>query len=99
METKRPRLKTADARAIAQFLNGGGRIVKVKDSVAVTEQEVIEYLLTCGVSVNFRCSMKAYSCNGRDYSKSELVRLANEYRRARKLAPFAIRLIPWARNK
>jgi hypothetical protein len=96
----RPRLKTSDARAIAEFLNGGGRIARVMDSVPATEQEVIQYLATCGVEVkSLRGNLKGYWCNGRACTVSALVRLANEYRRAQKLAPFAIRLNPAPRKK
>jgi hypothetical protein len=100
VEPGRPKMKAADAQAIAEFLNGGGRIAKVKNAVSATEQEVIDFLATCGIGVkNFRGDMRSYSCNGRAYSMSALVRLANEYRRAQKLAPFAMRLVPWARKK
>src|SRR5262245_46337585 len=90
----RPRLRAADERAIAEFLNGGGRIAKVKNSLTVTEREVIDFLATCGMRVkNFRGDMKTYWCNGKYYSMSALVRVANEYRHTQKLAPFAIRLV------
>ena len=95
VESGRPRLKTIDARAIAEFLNEGGTIAKLKEPVAATEQEVIDFLATCGVTA--RCKpgdMKAYWCNNRRCTMTALVRLANGYRRAQQLAPFAMRLTP-----
>src|SRR5688572_19525254 len=48
-DPNRPRLNPIDAKAIAEFLNGGGRIARVKDPVTATEQEVIDFLATCGI--------------------------------------------------
>jgi hypothetical protein len=99
-DPNRPRLNPIDARAIAEFLNRGGRIAKVKDPVTATEQEVIDFLLTCGVTAKYLPGdMKAYWCNNRRVSMTALVRLANTYRYAQQLAPFAIRLMPSPRRK
>jgi hypothetical protein len=96
----RPRLNPIDAKAIAEFLNGGGQIARVKDPVTATEQEVIDFLATCGVAARYLPGdMKAYWCNNRRCSMTALVRLANTYRYAQQLAPFAIRLIPSPRKK
>lgn len=100
MEPNRPRLNPIDAQAIAEFLNGGGRIARVKDPVTATEQEVIDFLSTHGVAVRYLPGdMKAYWCNNRRVSMTALVRLANTYRYAQQLAPFAIRLMPSPRKK
>lgn len=99
-DPNRPRLNPIDAKAIAEFLNGGGRIARVKDPVTATEQEVIDFLGTCGVAARYLPGdMKAYWCNNRRVSMTALVRLANTYRYAQQLAPFAIRLIPSPRRK
>jgi len=99
-DPNRPRLNPVDAKAIAEFLNGGGQIAKVKDPVTATEQEVIDFLATCGVAARYLPGdMKAYWCNNRRCSMTALVRLANTYRYAQQLAPFAIRLIPSPRRK
>lgn len=96
----RPRLKQADANAIADFLNGGGQIAKVKTPVTATEQEVIDFLASCGVTARYLPGdMKAYWCNNRRCSMTALVRLANGHRYAQELAPFAIRLIPSPRKR
>lgn len=96
----RPRLKSADAHAIAAFLNNGGRIAKVEDPITATEQEVIDFLVSCGVTAKYLPGdVKAYWCNNRRCSMTALVRLANGYRYAQKLAPFAIRLIPSPRKR
>jgi hypothetical protein len=88
VEPGRPRLKTSDALAIAQFLNGGGRIAKGNDSLFASEHEVIDFLATCGVRVKTFRAGKSYWGNGRYCGMSALVHLANEHRRARKLPPF-----------
>jgi hypothetical protein len=100
LDPNRPRLNPIDAKAIAEFLNGGGRIARVKDPVTATEQEVIDFLTTCGVTAKYLPGdMKAYWCNNRRVSMTALVRLANTYRYAQQLAPFAIRLLPSIRKK
>lgn len=99
-DPNRPRLNPIDAKAIAEFLNGGGRIARVKDPVTATEQEVIDFLSTCGVTAKYLPGdMKAYWCNNRRVSMTALVRLANTHRYAQQLAPFAIRLMPSPRRK
>ncbi len=99
-DPNRPRLNPIDAKAIAEFLNGGGQIARVKDPVTATEQEVIDFLASCGVSAKYLPGdMKAYWCNNRRVSMTALVRLANTHRYAQQLAPFAIRLIPSPRRK
>ena len=99
-DPNRPRLNPIDAKAIAEFLNGGGQIARVKDPVTATEQEVIDFLGTCGVAARYLPGdMKAYWCNNRRVSMTALVRLANTYRYAQQLAPFAIRLLPSPRRK
>jgi hypothetical protein len=95
-EPGRPKLKASDARAIAEFLSGGGKIAKVQDSVTATNhREVVDFLATCGVSVKTFRGDRAYWCDGRCYNPSALVRLANQYRQAQGLPPFAVRLVPW----
>ena len=99
-DPRRPRLDPVDAKAIAEYLNGGGQIARVKDPVTATEQEVIDFLASCGISARYLPGdMKAYWCNNRRCSMTALVRLANTYRYAQQLAPFAIRLMPSPRRK
>ena len=99
-DPNRPRLNPIDAKAIAEFLKSGGQIARVKDPVTATEQEVIDFLVTCGVTAKYLPGdMKAYWCNNRRVSMTALVRLANTYRYSQELAPFAIRLIPSPRKK
>jgi hypothetical protein len=99
-EPNRPRLNPIDAKAIAEFLNGGGRIARVKDPVTASEQEVIDFLASCGITARYLPGdMKAYWCNNRRVSMTALVRLANTHRYAQQLAPFAIRLLPSPRKK
>ena len=99
-EPNRPRLNPVDAKAIAEFLDRGGRVARVKDPITATEQEVIDFLESCGVTARYLPGdMKAYWCNNRRVSMTALVRLANTHRYAQKLAPFAIRLMPSPRKK
>ena len=96
----RTRLNPVDAQAIARFLGNGGRVTKVDSPVTATEQEVIDFLAMCGVTARYMPGdMRAYWCNNRRYSMTEMVRLANVYRCKRQLAPFAIRLIASTRGK
>lgn len=100
VDPSRPRLNPVDAKAIAEFLNGGGQVARVKDPITASEQEVIDFLATCGIAARYLPGdMKAYWCNNRRCSMTALVRLANTYRYEQELAPFAIRLIPSPRKK
>ena len=99
-DPNRPRLNPIDAKAIAEFLNSGGQVARVKDPVTATEQDVIDFLATCGVTARYLPGdMKAYWCNNRRVSMTALVRLANTHRYAQQLAPFAIRLMASPRKK
>ena len=83
---------SAEAKAIAEYLKDGGKIKKVQAAVPATVQEIIDYLATCGVEVKyFRGDPKPYSLNNERLTLTGLVRLANEYRRARRLPPMMVR--------
>ena len=89
------------SRAVAEFLRNGGQIQKIRETVPVTEQEIIAFLETCGISAKYaQGDVKAFLCNNRRISEKALVELANTKRLARQLPPFAIRLEPrlrWSR--
>ena len=79
--------------AIAEFLQKGGSVVRVQETIPVTGPEVLDYLLSCGVSAKFAPgNSRAYVCNGKLLSLSKLVEVANGYRRAQELPPFAARV-------
>ena len=81
-------------QAVAEFLRAGGRISKVQESVRVSEGELLEYLASCGVPAEHRAGdARPYLCRGKRMSLKTLVALANEFRRATKLPPFAARLV------
>jgi hypothetical protein len=83
------------ADAIAEFLRRGGQIRKVKETIAVTEEEVVAFLASCGLRVTYvPDDMKTYACGKSRLSASGLVALANKERLSRQLPPFAIRPAP-----
>jgi len=89
-----------DALRVANYLKYGGRIVKVKATVPVTEQELLEYLATRGTHPKYQHGdAKPYVHNNQRFSLEGLVRLANCYREAQKLPPFALRVdaLSWRR--
>jgi hypothetical protein len=82
-----------DETAIADFLKAGGRVCHVKESVRVTESELLDYLQSCGIAANYSPGdFKAYMCQGKRVSASKLVDIANEQRRSLQLPPFALRI-------
>ena len=88
-------MKAADADAIAQFVALGGKIRKLEDPVAVTDQQVLAYLAKCGLKV--KCvpgEAKPYACIARRFSMDGLVRLANTYRAGENLPPMMLKLSP-----
>jgi len=84
-------MKPSDARAIAEFLEQGGKIKKIQQPIAATEQEILDYLASCGVSVKyFPDVLLPYQCLGRRHNLASIVRMANDCRRSQKLSPFAL---------
>ena len=84
-------MKCDDEIAIAEFLRNGGRIMKVEPDVPATAAECLAYLSSCGVSAKyFPGDPKPYLCHKRRLSIHGLFDLANGYRRAQHLLPFAI---------
>jgi len=82
-----------DALRVANYLKGGGRIVKVKATVPVTEEELLDYLSTRGTHPKYqRGDAKPYLYNDARFSLEGLMRLANHYREAEQLPPFALRV-------
>jgi len=84
-------MKPVDADAIARFVQRGGQALKVTAAVPASEQEVLAYLVGCGLSVKyFPGDARPYACQRRRYSVDGLVRLANTYRCAQQLAPLML---------
>jgi len=84
-------MKSEDASAIASFLDQGGEVRKVQAAIPATEQEVLVYLASCGLTVKcFPGDSKPYACNGKRYSMDGLLRLANEHRRSQQLSPLML---------
>ena len=79
--------------AIADFVQKGGKVVKVRETVPVTESEVLDYLASCGFSVKYLPGdSRAYLCGRKRLSLSKLVELANGHRLAKQLPPFSSRI-------
>ena len=80
-----------DASEVSAFLARGGRIVKVQEAILATRQDVLDYLQSCGVPVNYSksdpgvCSLKRKRMN-----LDQLVVMANRQRRTQQLRPFAV---------
>ena len=86
-------MSLAYENAIADFLEAGGRVSRVKASVRVTEGELLDYLANCGIVAKYTPGdYRAYLCEGKRVSLSRLVALANEHRRSLHLPPFAPRV-------
>jgi hypothetical protein len=86
-------MNPVDAEAVAEYLKDGGHIVKVQDAILATDQDIIEYLAACGHHARYsEGDRRRYLCDGKRFGEAALVELANRYRRAHGLAPFALRL-------
>ena len=85
-------MKRDDGIAVAEFLKDGGRILKVEPDVPASVVECLAFLESCGVSAKyFPGDPKPYLCHKRRLSVQGIFDLANSYRRARRLQPFAIK--------
>ena len=86
-------MNPSDETAIAAFLQAGGRVSHVKESVRVTEGELLDYLASCGIAAKYSAGdLRAYMCQGKRVSASKLIAIANEHRRSLQLPPFALRV-------
>jgi len=82
-----------DETVIADFLKAGGRVRRVKDSVPVTESELLDYLANCGMKVKHSVGdSRIYLCEGKRVSATKLIAIANEHRRSLQLPPFGLRV-------
>ena len=88
-------MNPADENAIADYLRDGGHILRLRETIPVTDQEIIEYLAGCGIHAKYcEGDLLPYLCNGKRRSAATLVRLANRCRQEQHLAPFALRIGP-----
>ena len=85
-------MSSVDESAIADFLKAGGRVSLLKESVRVTEGELLEYLTSCGITAKYSPGDPRYLCQGKRVSLTRLVELANEHRRSLHLPPFALKV-------
>jgi hypothetical protein len=86
-------MSAVDERAIAEFLEAGGRVSRVEGSVPVSEAELLDYLASCGITARYRAGdSRAYLCQGKRLSARRLLVIANEHRRSLELPPFSLRV-------
>lgn len=86
-------MSSVDEGTIADFLKAAGRVSRLKESVRVTEGELLEYLASCGITAKYTPGdYRAYLCQGKRVSLNRLVALANEHRRSLHLPPFALKV-------
>jgi len=81
------------AAAVVDFLSRGGKIRKLLEATPVTEPEVLDFLASRGVRV--KClpgTSKAFGLGQKRLKLPDVISLANEYRHAEQLAPFALRI-------
>ena len=85
----------AAANVIAEYLNSGGQVRKGDEPTPATAQEIIVYLASRGIPARY-CpgDAKLYLCRGKRMSAGKLVEIANRFRRAENLQPFALKLDP-----
>jgi hypothetical protein len=91
-------MNPASLDAIADFTQTGGRVVKLQETIPATAPEVLDYLVTSGVSANY-CpgNLRLYRCNGKVLGLSKLIKVANERRRIEQLPLFVARIAPFRR--
>ena len=86
-------MKPADDSLIVEFLKAGGRVSRVKESVRVSEGELLDYLASCGITIKYSAGPSgAYRYEGKRVHLSTLLGLANQHRRTDQLSPFALRI-------
>ena len=86
-------MNPVDEHAIAEFLKAGGYISRVRESVGISEIELLDYLASCGITAKYSGGdSRTYLCQGKRVSASRLVAVANEHRRSLELPPFSLRV-------
>ena len=84
-------MKPSDETAIAKFLDAGGRVSHVKETVEVSEPELLRFLADCGIVVTYRAEGRCFRYQGKRITLSALVPVANRHRSLIGLPPFALR--------
>jgi hypothetical protein len=80
------------ADAISEFIEKGGRVVRLQGTIPVTAPEVLEYLLARGIRADYSPGHpRRYLCKGNSVTLSKLLAVANTYRRRQQLPPFVAR--------
>lgn len=86
-------MKPSYESAVAKFLEDGGRVSRVAESIDVTEPELLRYLENSGNAVTHEPEGRSYWCGGERLSLQGLVALANHHRSLAGLPPFALRTV------
>jgi CheY-like chemotaxis protein len=81
-------------RAISDFFDKGGQVLKLPMTVPVTEGEVVDYLRSCGIQVQSHPTNSGvnYTYQRKPVSVKKLIHLANEHRLEQQLPPFAAKI-------
>lgn len=88
-------MNSADKMAIAEFLKAGRRVSRVKESISVSEPELLDYLKGLGIVAHYKAGdPRPYLYKGKRVTSRALVDLANQYRSLLDLPPFALRTYP-----
>jgi len=83
---------------IADFIQNGGRVVKVQQTIPVTAPEVLDYLVACGLCASYSPrNLGLYIFEGKVLTLRKLIDVANEHRRIEELPPFVARISPFRR--
>ena len=84
-------MKATDEAAIAQFFDAGGRVSYVKETVEISEPELVRVLAECGLVVTYRANGRSFAHDGKRFTPSALIALANKHRRSMGLPALALR--------
>ena len=86
-------MNPVDEHAMAEFLKAGGCVSRVRESVGVSEIELLDYLASCGVTAQYCAGdSRTYLCQGKRVSTRTLIAVANEHRRSLDLPPFSLQV-------
>ena len=78
--------------AISNFIEKGGRVVRLPGTTPVTAPEVLEYLLARGIRADYSPGYsRRFLCKGKLITLSKLLEEANSHRRRQQLPLFVAR--------
>ena len=88
-------MSDSNETAIARFLDSGGRVSRLTETVSISESELLAYLAARGIVARYASGdRRAYLCRNRRMSVYALIALANQHRSSDGLPPFVLRINP-----